>query len=100
LSPRFLHRRDLVLIDARHGIDLLGVSRLGRRLHLKLQQLLLMVGDHLFPLLKLGVLYLHVVLKVDNPMGTGFHLLVSDAEQHTGVDPSMLDVTKATVNLL
>jgi hypothetical protein len=62
--------------------------------------LLLKVGDCLRPLLKLGVLYLHVLLKVDNPMGTGLHLLTSDVEQHTGVVPSMLGVTKVMVNLL
>jgi hypothetical protein len=100
LSSHILHRRDLVLIDARHGIYLLGVSRLGWRLHLKLQQLLLKVGDRLHPLLKLGILHLHVVLKVDNLVGTGLHLLVGDVEQHTGVVPSMLGVTKAMVNLL
>jgi hypothetical protein len=33
-------------------------------------------------------------------VGTGLHLLTSDVEQHTGVVPSMLGVTKATVNLL
>jgi hypothetical protein len=48
----------------------------------------------------LSVLYLHVVLKVDNPMGTGLHLLASDVEQHTVVVPSMLGLTKATVNLV
>jgi hypothetical protein len=69
-------------------------------MHLKLQLLLLKVGDHLYHLLKLGILYLHVVLKVDNPVGTGLHLLASDVEQHTGVVPSMLGVTKAMVNLL
>jgi hypothetical protein len=56
------------------------VGRLGWHLHLNLQQLLLKVGDRLRPLLKLGVLYIHVVLKVDNPMGTGLHLLASDVE--------------------
>jgi hypothetical protein len=60
----------------------------------------LKVGDHLRPLLNLGILHLHVVLKVDNLMGTGLHLLTGDVEQHTGVVPSMLDVTKAMVNLL
>jgi hypothetical protein len=100
LSPHILHRRDLVLIDTQHGINLLGVGRLGWCLHLKLQQLLLKVGDRLCPLLKLDVLYLHVVLKVDNPVGIGLHLLMSDVEQHTGVVPSMLGVTKVTVNLL
>jgi hypothetical protein len=59
-----------------------------------------MVGDHLHPLLKLTILHLHVVLKVNNPMGTGLHLLPGDVEQHTGVVPSMLGVTKATVNHL
>jgi hypothetical protein len=61
---------------------------------------LLEVSDHLCPLVKLGVLRLHVVLKVDNPMGTDIHLLMSDVEQHTGVVPSMLDAIKVTVNLL
>jgi hypothetical protein len=61
---------------------------------------LLEVSDHLCPLVKLGVLHLHVVLKVDNPMGTDIHLLMSDVEQHTGVVPSMLDAIKVTVNLL
>jgi hypothetical protein len=62
--------------------------------------LLLEVGDHLCPLLKLGVLCLHVVLKVDDPVGTDIHLLMSNVEHHTGVVPSMLDATKVTVNLL
>jgi hypothetical protein len=69
-------------------------------LPMKLQKLLFEVGDHLCPLLKLNVLHLHVVLKVDDPMGTDIHLLMSDVEQHTGVVPSMLDVTKMTVNIL
>jgi hypothetical protein len=38
--------------------------------------------------------------QVDNPMGTGLHLLTSDVEQHTGVVPSMLSVTYAMVSLL
>jgi hypothetical protein len=67
---------------------------------MKLQQLVLKVGDHLCPLLKLGVLHPHMVLKVDNPMGTDLHLLLGDVEQHTGMVPSMLGVTKVTVNLL
>jgi hypothetical protein len=48
----------------------------------------------------LSVLHLHIVLKVDNPVGTGLHLLSGEVEQHTGVVPSMLGITKATVNLL
>jgi hypothetical protein len=76
------------------------VDRLEWCLHLKLQQLLLEVGDHLCPLLKLSILHLHVVLKVDNPVGTGLHLLTGDVEQHVGVIPSMLGVTKEMVNLL
>jgi hypothetical protein len=76
------------------------VGRLRWCLHLKLQQLLLKVGDHLCPLFKLSVLRLHMVFKVDNPMGTGLHLLTGDVEQHEGVVPSVLGVTKATVNLL
>jgi hypothetical protein len=67
---------------------------------LKLQQLLLEVGDPLRPLHKLSVLRLHVVLKVDYSMGTDIHLLMGDVEQHTSVVPTMLSVTKATVNLL
>jgi hypothetical protein len=66
------------------------VDRLGWCLHLKLQQLLLEVGDHLCPLLELSVLHLHVALKVDNPMGTCLHLLTGDVEQHAGIVPSML----------
>jgi hypothetical protein len=49
---------------------------------------------------KLGILHLHMVLQVDNPTGMGLHLLTGDVEQHTGVVPSMLGVTKAMVNLL
>jgi hypothetical protein len=75
------------------------VDRLGWCLHLKLQQLLLEVGDHLHPLLKLSILCLHMVLKVDNPMDTGLHLLTGDVKQHTGVVSSMLGVTKVTGNL-
>jgi hypothetical protein len=37
---------------------------------------------------------------VDNLVGMGLHLLASDVEQHTGMVPSMLGITKATVNLL
>jgi hypothetical protein len=76
------------------------IGRLRWCLHLKLQQLLLEVVDHLCPLLKLGVLHLHMVLKVDNPVGFGLHLLMGDVEQHVGVVPSMLGVTRAMVNLL
>jgi hypothetical protein len=61
---------------------------------------LLKVGDRLRPLLKLGVLHLHVVLKVDNPVGTGIHLLSGNVEQQTCVVPSMLGITKPMVNLL
>jgi hypothetical protein len=76
------------------------VDRLRWCLHLKLEQLLLEVGDHLHHLLKLGILHLHVVLKVENPMVMDLHLLTSDVWQHPGVVPSMLGVTKVTVNLL
>jgi hypothetical protein len=62
--------------------------------------MLLKVGDHLRPLLKLNILRLHVVLKVDNSVGTDIHLLAGDVEQHTSVVPSMLGITKAMVNLL
>jgi hypothetical protein len=33
-------------------------------------------------------------------VGTDIHLLMSDVEQHAGVVPSMLGITKAMVNLL
>jgi hypothetical protein len=62
--------------------------------------LLLEVGDHLRPLLKLGVLRLHVVLKVDDSVGTDIRLLMSDVEQNMGVVRSMLSATKVTVSLL
>jgi hypothetical protein len=61
---------------------------------------LLEVSDPLRPLLEPGVLCLHVVLKVDDPVSTDIHLLMSDVEQHTSVVSSMLGVTKVTVNLL
>jgi hypothetical protein len=40
--------------------------------------LLLKVGDHLRPLLKLGILHLHMVLKMDDSVGMDIHLLTSD----------------------
>jgi hypothetical protein len=67
---------------------------------LKLQQRLLEVGNHICPLLKLGVLRLHVVLKVDDPMGMHIHLLTGDAEQHTSLVPPMLGITKMMVNII
>jgi hypothetical protein len=48
----------------------------------------------------LSILCLHVVLKVDDTVGMDIHLLTGDVEQHTGVVPSMLGITKATVYLL
>jgi hypothetical protein len=45
----------------------------------------------------LSVLHLHVVLKVDDPVGTSIHLLASDVEKHTGVVPPMLGLTKSIV---
>jgi hypothetical protein len=65
---------------------------------LQLQKLLLEVGNSLHPLLKLGILHLHVVLKVDAPMGTSIYLLMSDVEKHTGVVSPMLDLTKSMVS--
>jgi hypothetical protein len=65
---------------------------------LQLQKQLLEVGDRLFPLLKLGVLCLHVVLKVDDPVGMSIHLLMSDVEQHIGVIPPMLDLSNSMVS--
>jgi hypothetical protein len=61
---------------------------------------LLRAGNHLRPLLMLSILCLHVVLKVDDTVGMDIHLLTGDVEQHTGVVPSMLGITKATVYLL
>jgi hypothetical protein len=43
---------------------------------------------------------LHMVLKLDDPVGTNIHLLMGDVEQHTGVVPPMLRVTKMMVNSL
>jgi hypothetical protein len=60
--------------------------------------LLLEVSHRLRPLLKLSVLRLHIVLKVDNPVGTNMHLLTSDVEQLTGVVPPMLGLTKSMVS--
>jgi hypothetical protein len=77
---------------------LLVVNGCGRCRPLQLQKLLLEVGDRLRPLLKLGALCLHVVLKVDDLVGTSIHLLTSDVEQHTGVVPPMLGLTKLTVS--
>jgi hypothetical protein len=69
-------------------------------LPLKLQKLLLKVGDRLCPLLKLDALRLIGVLKVDDPVGTNIHLLTSDVKQHTGVVPPTLGLTKAMVSNL
>jgi hypothetical protein len=52
------------------------VNRLRWCLSLKLQQLLLEISDHLCPLLKLNILCLHMVLTVDDPLGTDLHLLM------------------------
>jgi hypothetical protein len=62
--------------------------------------MLLEVGNHLRPLLKLDILRLHVVLKVDDPVGMDIHHLTGDVEQHTGVVPSTLGLTKMTVSNL
>jgi hypothetical protein len=40
------------------------------------------------------------MLKVENPVGTGLHLLMGDVEQHMCLVPSMLSITKVMVNLL
>jgi hypothetical protein len=89
---------DLVLVNSRRGIYLLVVNGCGWYWPLQLQKLLLEVGDHLRPLLKLDVLHLHVVLKVDDLVGTSIHLPTSDVEQHTGVVPPVLGLTKPTVS--
>jgi hypothetical protein len=52
----------------------------------------------LCPLLKLGILRLHVVLKVDDPVGMSIHLLMSDVKQNTGVVSPMLGLTKSMVS--
>jgi hypothetical protein len=41
-----------------------------------------------------------MVLKVDDPVSMDIHLLAGDVEQHMGVVPPMLGVTKMTVNIL
>jgi hypothetical protein len=41
-----------------------------------------------------------MVLKVDDPVSMDIHLLAGDVEQHMGVVPPMLGVTKTTVNIL
>jgi hypothetical protein len=74
------------------------VDRLEWCLSLKLQQLLLKLSDHLYPLLRLDVLRLHLVLKVDDPVGTDVHLLTGDVEQYTGVVPSTLGLTPMMVS--
>jgi hypothetical protein len=76
------------------------VDRLGWCLPLKLQKLLLKVGDCLCPILKLDAPHLIGMLKVDDPMGTNIHLLMSDVEQHTCVVPPTLSLTKTTVRNL
>jgi hypothetical protein len=67
---------------------------------LQLYKLLLEVGDHLRPLLELSVLHLHMVLKVDDLVGMSIRLLMRDVEQHMGVVPPMLGLTKSTVSNL
>jgi hypothetical protein len=74
------------------------VNRIKRCLPLKLQKLLLGVGDRLCPLLKLDILHLHGVLKVADPIGIDIHLLSSDVKQHTDVVPLMLGLTKMTIS--
>jgi hypothetical protein len=46
----------------------------------------------------LGVPHLHVVPKVDDFVGMGIHLLMNNVEQHTGVVPPMLGLTKSAVS--
>jgi hypothetical protein len=87
-----------VLNNARHGIDLLVVHGCGWYRLLQLQKLLLEVGDHLHPCLKLSLLHLEGMLKVDDPVGTDIHLLPSDVEQLTDVVPPILGLTKSTVS--
>jgi hypothetical protein len=65
---------------------------------LQLQKLLLKGSNHLCPLLKLSILHLNGVLKVDDPMGMDIHLLTSDVEELTGVVPPMISLTKSTVS--
>jgi hypothetical protein len=61
---------------------------------------MLEVGNYLRPLLKLNVMCLNGMLKVDDPMGTDIHLIMSDVEQLTGVVPPKLGLTKMTVSNL
>jgi hypothetical protein len=62
--------------------------------------MLLEVGNRLRPLLKLDILRLHVVLKVDDPVGMDIHLLTGDVKQHTGVVPSTLGLTTMEDSIL
>jgi hypothetical protein len=81
-------------------INLLVVDRLGWCLPLKLQKLLLEIGDRLYPLLNLDALCLIGTIKVDDLMVTDIHLLTSDVEQHTSVVPPTHGLTKTMVSNL
>jgi hypothetical protein len=41
-----------------------------------------------------------VVLKVDDRVGMDIHLLTGDVEQHTGIVPPLLGVTKMAISIL
>jgi hypothetical protein len=56
------------------------------------------VGDSLRPHLKLGLLCLEGVLKVEDSVGADIYLLTSDVEQLMGVVPPMLSLTKSMVS--
>jgi hypothetical protein len=68
---------DLLLVNIRHGIGLSGVCRCGWCLKLKHLERQLKGGDRHCPLLKLVVLLLHSILKVDDRVSASVHLLMS-----------------------
>jgi hypothetical protein len=89
--------RDLVLVDTRHRVGLVVVLGCGWCLQLQLQKLLLESGDHLRPLLKLGLLRLDDILEMHDRVGPGVHLLPGEVQLLVDVVSRMLGLTEATV---
>jgi hypothetical protein len=54
-------------------------------------------GDDLCPLLKLGILHLNGILKINDNLGVGVHRLTCEVDLLLGVDQPMLDLAKAAV---
>jgi hypothetical protein len=55
------------------------------------------VGDDLRPLLKLGILRLDGILKINDHVGAGVHRLTCEVDLLLGVDQPVLDLAKAAV---